>query len=307
MNRVSSVLASGTRGNVARSVARRKSRSLATPPEHDLVLFDYEASPWCRLVREYLTILDLKVQIHPCPRQTLFLEGAFDKTSRFRPEAMGYLKTTYPTDDLTFPLLVDRTKSKETPVVIKESYAIIEHLWENYGKGIELGQDRPDKWWNSPSLPFVVRFLSLAGPSYCRPFPSCGILQTPSIWNAADGQELVLFQSEACPESRLVRETLCTLEVPYLSVAAAVGSFNLSLMGTDCPIPVLKDGEHHCYGASECTSHLWDTYKDPNRRPNLWRSISSEENLGRSGSFGVGAYTAFLQGNRAFVPQQAMD
>lgn len=305
MNRLLSSLASRTRGTVGRAAARRTSP--VPPPEHELILYEYEASPWCRIVREYLTILDLKVQIRPCPRQTLFMEGAYNKESRFRPEAMQYLKSSsssHPTEDMTFPILVDCTKSKDSPEVILESYAILEHLWQKYGQSVENCQNRPDQWWNSPSIPFPIRFLSLAGPSYLRPFPSCGILQTPSIWK--DDSTVTLYQAEGCPESRLVRETLCTLEIPYLSVAAGTNSANSDPLHGHS-IPMLKDGTKSFYGARECNDHLWNAYKDPNGLvPRYWKMLSAVENLGRAGSWGVGAYTAFLKGSRDFVPKQAM-
>lgn len=252
-----------------------------------------------------MTILDLKVNIRPCPRQTLFLEGAYNHKSRFRPEAMEYLKSSHHTDDMTFPILVDRTKSKDSPKVIIESYSILEHLWEEYGQTVEEGQDRPDQWWNAPSIPFPIRFMSLAGPSYLRPFPSCGVLQTPSIWNSNEN-EITLYQAEGCPESRLVRETLCTLEIPYLSVAAGINSANSAELGNRS-IPILKDGDNTFYGADQCNDYLWKKYKDPSGKvPTYWNMLSTEENLGRAGPWGVGAYTAFLKGSRAFVPERAM-
>lgn len=86
-----------------------------------------EASPWCRLVRKHTTILGLAMRIRPCPRQTLFLEGAFDVSSRFRPEAMTHLKRYCDTDELTFPLLVDETDAGGTtdPTVVHHSYDIL--------------------------------------------------------------------------------------------------------------------------------------------------------------------------------------
>jgi len=71
-------------------------------------------------VREHATILGLAMRIRPCPRQTLFLEGAFDISSRFWPEAMTYLKRYCDTDELTFPLLVDETDAGGTTG--KETY-----------------------------------------------------------------------------------------------------------------------------------------------------------------------------------------
>lgn len=319
VNRFTSRMASRIRSNVAVNAAKRLSEHPSVP-QHHLILYEYEASPWCRLVREYATILDLTIHIRPCPRQTLFLEGAFDSTSRFRPEAMEYLKTYGPSDsdsNLTFPILVDRTNADANantnandPIVILQSYDILKHLWERYGQSVLTNTPRLDQQWNSTNIPFPLRFLSLAAPSYFRPLPTCGLMRTPSLWNKKEDHSLVLYQAEGCPDSRLVREVLCTLEIPYLSVAAGTGTTNNSMPNNnhsaDNNIPVLVDGDTVICGADACTQHLWNKYRDPNGvGPKWWDSILPEENLGRAGSFGVGAYTAFVKGNRSFIPDRA--
>jgi Glutathione S-transferase, N-terminal domain len=301
-DKLASQLATRLRGRVGVSAAARA----RPPPDHHLVLYEYEASPWCRLVREYATILDLNIHIRPCPRQTLFLEGAFDASSRFRPEAMDLLKSHRQTDDLTFPLLVDDTYGY--PIVLAQSYEILEHLWEHYGQDILAGENyerRPDQRWNSTNIPFPLRFLSLVAPSYLRPWPTSGVLQTASEFDEKSGKELTSYQAEGCPESRLTREVLCTLEIPYLSVAVGKGSLNTLPDGMD-GTPVLVDEYVTLQGADKCTQHLWDTYRNPNSKlPKLW-SKRLTQNLGREGSFGIGAYTAFLKGSRAFVPPRAL-
>jgi len=329
LNRWSSRLASQMRPGVGLIPAKRsndddndtsKEEAAATtkttmtpPPKHHLILYEYEASPWCRLVREYATILNLSIHIRPCPRQTLFLEGAYDSRSRFRPEAMEYLQTYQHTDDLTFPLLVDKTKEESTnddPIVIHQSYDILVHLWERYGQTVLPNERRPDKFWNSNQIPFPIRFLSLASPSYFRLSPTCGILQSPSRWttttteidknnnNDQKEKELYLYQVEGCPESRLVRETLCTLEIPYLSIPTT----------TDVVVR-LVDGDRKMEGADMCCDYLWKEYHDERQSLPTWWNMPLKEkkkNIGKSGSFGVGAYTAFLRGSRAFVPEQAL-
>jgi hypothetical protein len=311
LNHATSRLASLSRWNVAVDAAKRM-RDRPSPPHHHLILYEYEASPWCRLVREYATILDLQLHIRPCPRQTLFLEGAFDVNSRFRPEAMEYLKQYHQTDDLTFPMLVDQTDDSSTsnnPIVKMQSYDILEHLWERYGQGVlPTSGDalRPDQRRNSNKIPFPLRFLSLAAPSYFRPWPTCGILQTPSLWNNDENRELVLYQAEGCSESRLVREMLCTLELPYLSIPKTNESSH-QLPTTMNDIPVLVDNDSVIQGADECRRHLWNKYKDPNSALPQWWNLPPQQNIGRAGSFGIGAYTAFVRGNRAFVPDKAFE
>lgn len=311
LDRITSRLASLSRRNVAVEVARR-ARDQPSPPNHHLILYEYEASPWCRLVREYATILDLQIHIRPCPRQTLFLEGAFDASSRFRPEAMGYLQQYHQTDDLTFPLLVDQTDSTREPVVIIQSYDILNHLWDRYGQNVLTTSEqapRADQRINSTNIPFPFRFLSLAAPAYFRPWPTCGILQTPSLWNKEENDEVVLYQAEGCPESRLVREVLCTLEVPYLSIPMGNGSSHQLPNNTaKAEIPVLIDGDSVLQGADDCRNYLWNKYRDAtNSAVPRWWNLPPKQNIGRAGSFGIGAYTAFVRGSRAFVPKRALE
>src|SRR3569623_3655231 len=59
-----SVLAShlrGWRGSMVRKPARKQ-------PAQPLELYEFEASPFCRLVRERLTERDLDVMVYPCPK-----------------------------------------------------------------------------------------------------------------------------------------------------------------------------------------------------------------------------------------------
>jgi glutathione S-transferase len=227
---------------------------------------------------------------------------------------MKHLKDSYyKTDDLTFPLLVDQTTDNDDPVVICQSYEIIQHLWENYGKSVlpSTSEPRPDQRVNAACIPFPIRFLSLAGPSYLRPFPTCGLLQTPSTMY--DRASLILYQAEGCPESRLVREVLCTLELPYKSVSAGKGTSTPFFDDDDddeLPVLVVED-TMTLQGAKSCTDYLWERYLDPKNNNNesslpSWFDPVPTSNVGRAGSFSVGAYTAFLKASRALVPPQSL-
>jgi len=316
------------RWDVARAVAPRS----GMPPDHKLTLYDFEGSPWCRLVREHATILDLTVDIRPCPRETLLYgEGAFSSKSRFRPEAMERYQVKYPNcDHLTFPLLVDKTHTtankkwdgdNSDAVIVNESYDILCHLWQQYGSSVILRKEdnrRPDQIVNSSSLPFIMRFLSLAGPSYMRPWPRCGVMRFPSSPSSSKAR-VTLYGAEGCPESRLVREVLCSLEIPYRSVPVAYGSSNhLPIQttntetvedgncgdGSTIQIPVLEvctaaeteSSRSDCMysvGAKECVDYLHDTYYDQKQANTnhaatsiftnnpTWFDSLPKENLGR--------------------------
>ena len=148
-DRWSSRLASELRLRSGRTLAAPRA---APPPRHVLTLYEYEASPWCRLVREQLAVLDLRATVRPCPRQTLRAEGAFSPASRFRPAARRLWDDARDgaAGPLTFPLLVDETEStcrsngqeqgggakEDGPIVITESYKIVQHLWATYGRSV---------------------------------------------------------------------------------------------------------------------------------------------------------------------------
>lgn len=147
-----------------------------------LVLFDVEACPYCRAVRETLTALRLDVLIQPCPK------GG----QRFRPEAQKLAGR------LQFPLLVD----PNTKTTLLESQAIIDYLFATYGNG---------------STPSTYRFgplkTALSGlGSVVRGMQGSQVRPTKTTAQLP----LQLWSFESSPYSRLVRERLCELELPYL-------------------------------------------------------------------------------------------
>ena len=85
--------------NVLRSVAASLVEGgrgmMGTPnpnqPELPIRLYEFEASPFCRRVREVLTMLNLDVEIYPCPK------GG----TRFRPDVKELAGKTQ------FPFLID--------------------------------------------------------------------------------------------------------------------------------------------------------------------------------------------------------
>ncbi|MFY7905684.1 MAG: glutathione S-transferase N-terminal domain-containing protein [Burkholderiaceae bacterium] len=150
------------------------------PPQYPQ-LYDMEGSPYCRLVREALTALGLDVQIRPCP-----VGG-----KRFRPQAiaLGGKKQ--------FPLLVD----PNTGTTMYESVDIINYLFATYGGGTT-----PRMYRRSPLRPaFSVLATVARGLS--------GVRYRPAI---SPEHDLHLWSFESSPYSRLVRERLTELELPYV-------------------------------------------------------------------------------------------
>lgn len=154
-------------------------KAVPQPPK-PITLYEFEASPYCRAVREVVTALHLDVEIRPCPK------GG----TRFRPEAerLGGKQQ--------FPLLVDAN----TDTVMYESADINTYLFRTYA-----GMDVPAYYRPTPLKP---RFSTLASAVRL----GRGWKVRPS---KAPAQPLHLWSFESSPYSRLVRERLCELELPY--------------------------------------------------------------------------------------------
>lgn len=160
-------------------------RPATRTPETPLRLYDIEISPYCRLVREVLTELDLDVMILPCP-----MGG-----QRFRPEAerLGGKQQ--------FPLLVD----ENTGTTLYESADIIDYLHRSYGSGGRAARGWVRHWQVGTSM--------AASALHWRPGGLEGLKARPS---KAPAKPLELFSFETSPYSKPVRARLCELELPYL-------------------------------------------------------------------------------------------
>lgn len=142
-----------------------------------LTLYEFEGCPYCRVVREVLTELDLDVDIRPCP--------AGGRVFRPQAEALGGKQQ--------FPMLVMDGE------VIYESAEIIRRLLARFG-----GQPAPSG---------LRARLAMAGSQTASLARGLGGLRARASRQPA--QPLVLYSFESSPYSRLVRERLCELEIPY--------------------------------------------------------------------------------------------
>jgi glutathione S-transferase len=157
------------------------SQPAATKPKKLLELYDIEACPYCRIVREALTELDLDAVIYPCPK------GG----KRFRPKVveMG--------SKAQFPFLVDPNSGRQ----MYESLDIIAYLFDRYG-----GRALPLKWRPGSLQKFGAGVAMLS-----RPWQ--GLHARPS---RRPSKRLELYSFESSPYARLVRERLCEREIHYL-------------------------------------------------------------------------------------------
>jgi glutathione S-transferase len=153
-------------------------------PKKILELYDMEGCPYCRLVREALTELDLEAKIFPCPK------GG----TRFRTEvkALG--------GKLQFPFLIDPNTGK----MLYESSDIISYLFKTYGK-----RAVPLKWRLMP-----LQKASSALATLMRSVRTGAGIKRRAAKPVKKPMELYSFESS--PYSRPVRELLCELEIPYL-------------------------------------------------------------------------------------------
>ena len=164
---------------LVRGAQGMRTRRLGRRPAVPLVLYEFESCPFCRKVREALTLLDLEADIRPCPK------GG----GRFRPEVIAR------GGKAQFPYLVDPNTSRE----MYESDAIVRTLFAAYGEG-------------PPPAALLGGWAALSGSLASALRAGAGTYAEPS---RAPASPLELWSFEASPFCRLVREKLCTLELPY--------------------------------------------------------------------------------------------
>lgn len=157
-----------------------KTRPGARQPEKLLELFEFEACPYCRLVRESLSELDIDVLIRPTPK------GG----TRFRPSVIEH------GGKAQFPYLVDPNTGR----ALYESADIIDYLYQTYA-----GRKPSAAWLHG------LRVLGSQLATAAR-----GMRGLTAHASKTAEQPLELYSFESSPYSRLVRERLCELELPYV-------------------------------------------------------------------------------------------
>jgi len=155
--------------------------SLGKRPEKTLELYEFEGCPFCRKVREVLTCLDLEAVIYPCPKS--------GPTYRKKVKELG--------GKTQFPFLVDPNTEQK----MYESDDIIRYLFANYGEG---------------SPPFVHAGGLVNTALAALGSPLRGSLGMKYIPSRKPEKMLELYSFEGSPYCRIARETLCSLELPYL-------------------------------------------------------------------------------------------
>ena len=182
-------LATSAIATLVRGGAGVRISALGRRPKRRLELYEFEACPYCRKVREALSALDLEAIIYPCPK----------RGPRFRPEVVRR------GGKAQFPYLVDPNTGR----ALYESDDIVAYLFARYGAGAPPIQLRLGPLADLSS--FAASAVRPAGaPVRTRRRPP--------------EHPLELWSFEASPYCRIVRERLCALELPYVLHNLAKGS-----------------------------------------------------------------------------------
>jgi glutathione S-transferase len=174
---------------VARAASGMSVGDIGERPKIRLELYEFEGCPFCRKVREALSILDLEASIYPCPK----------KGPRFRQEVVNRGGRAM------FPYLVDPNTGEE----MYESDEIVRYLFDRYGDGRV-----PMMLAMGPITDVNSVLAGLARPGLGGYYRKAEQPREP----------LELYSFEASPFCRVVRERLCTLELPYILHNVAKGS-----------------------------------------------------------------------------------
>ncbi|XP_078447299.1 thioredoxin family protein [Wolffia australiana] len=167
----------------------KETSKLGPRPEKPIEIYEFEGCPFCRKVREIVSILDLDVLYYPCPRN--------GPQYRYEVLKMGGKQQ--------FPYMVD----PNTGVSMYESDEIIKYLVQKYGDGsvpsmLSLGLLTT----LTAGLAMIGRFAK--GSSYT---PARPIEKPIEVW-----------AYEGSPFCKLVREVLVEHELPHLMHCVARGS-----------------------------------------------------------------------------------
>ncbi|XP_044511234.1 uncharacterized protein LOC123229473 [Mangifera indica] len=173
------------------------SHSESLNPPLNLQLYEFEACPFCRRVREALTELDLSVEVYPCPKGSVRHREMVRRSGGKE----------------QFPFLVD----PNTGISMYESGDIVNYLFQQYGKGrspsVGLLESTLITGW-MPTLLRAGRGMTLWEKARADPPP----------------KKLELFSYENNPYARIAREALCELELPYILQNIGEGSSRAKLL-----------------------------------------------------------------------------
>jgi glutathione S-transferase len=177
----------------------------AKRPAKPLILYEYVASPFCKRVRETINLLDLNVEIRPCPgARAGFAEQLMKRTGR-----------------MTVPYLVD----PNTGIEMFESGDQIEYLLSTYGPS-------SDKFDRKALWPITLESFSVGTSTIAAILQDMPGSRAQSNARPDNTQmiPLELWGYECSPFVAPVREKLCSLCLPHIFVSCSRGSSNRNEM-----------------------------------------------------------------------------
>jgi glutathione S-transferase len=158
-------------------------------PQKPVELYEFESCPYCKKVREAVTILDIDVAFYPCPKGGgTFREKVISEGGKAQ-----------------FPYL----KDPNTGVAMYESEEIIQYLYDTYGDGKEVPTSLLG---NGATVSASLAMLLRMGKG------SNAVPSTPPA------EPITLWAYEASPFCKIVRERLVELEIPHIQKTCARGS-----------------------------------------------------------------------------------
>jgi glutathione S-transferase len=213
----------------------------APRPRKPLVLYEYEASPYCKRVREMVNLLDLTVEYRPCPgARAGFSDELFKKTGK-----------------RTVPFLVDPNTGTE----MFESADQIEYLLDTYGPTDKSSYDKKALW------PITSEKFAMTTSVYATQFR--GFAGSARQANARPDNEkmqpLELWGYECSPFVKPVREKLGELCLKHTMVSCSRGSANRDKMTAKngrFQVPLLIDPNTgiEMYESLEIVKYLDEVY-----------------------------------------------
>jgi glutathione S-transferase len=191
----------------------------APRPAEPLILYEYEGSPFCRKVREAALLLDIPLELRPCPgARAGFASELQERTGR-----------------MTVPFMVDPNAGVE----MFESDDIIDHMLSSYGPARDAYD--PKALWPLRGS-FATTTATIA--TLIR-----GLAGSKRQANARPDNEqmlpLELWGYEPSPFVRPVREKLCALCLKHTLIPTSRGSANrdklIAKTGVQFQVPYLVD------------------------------------------------------------------